>query len=169
MKKVTFEKSDLFRNGQELIAIDLGRDDMMVSLTPRKIILWFGRMAGESSIREVIFGISTIDPSVNLEQEIICEFKNIAEYENMGYVLTSYAKTKSGYRVIFNIPFSRKFALAHFVRSIFLKLRENDVKKTLNWDGSPSKINLIYNKLKNCDGWEIKRIDFKDKEEPVLK
>jgi hypothetical protein len=169
VKKVTFEKSDLFRNGQELIAIDLGRDDMMVSLTPRKIILWFGRMAGESSIREVIFGISTIDPSVNLEQEIICEFKNIAEYENMGYVLTSYAKTKSGYRVIFNIPFSRKFALAHFVRSIFLKLRENDVKKTLNWDGSPSKINLIYNKLKNCDGWEIKRIEFKDKEETVLK
>ena len=94
---------------------------MTVSLTPRKIILWFGRQAGESSIREVIFGISSIDPSVNLEQEIICEFKNIAEYENMGYVLTSYAKTKSGYRVIFNIPFSRKFALAHFVRSIFLQ------------------------------------------------
>lgn len=169
MKKVASEKSDLFRKGQELIAVDLGRDDMMVSLTPRKIILWFGRLAGESSIREVIFGISSIDPSVNFEQEIICEFKNIAEYENMGYVLTSYAKTKSGYRVIFNIRFSRKFALAHFVHSIFLKLRENDMKKTLHWDGSPVKINLIYNKLKNFDGWEIKRIEFKDKDVPVLK
>jgi len=68
---------------KKVIAVDLGRDDMMVSLTPRKIILWFGRQAGESSIREVIFGISNIDPSINLEQEIICEFKNIAEYENM--------------------------------------------------------------------------------------
>jgi hypothetical protein len=169
VKKEASEKSDLFHDGQELMAVDLGRDDMMVSLTPRKIILWFGRLAGESSIREVIFGISSIDPSVNLEQEIICEFKNIAEYENMGYVLTSYAKTKSGYRVIFNIPFSRKFALAHFVRSIVQKLRENDVKKSLNWDGSPAKINLIYNKLKKFDGWEIKRIEFKDKEKPVLK
>ena len=108
MKKETHEKSDIFRDGKEVIAVDLGRDDMMVSLTPNKIILWFGRQADESSIREVIFGISSIDPSVNLEQEIICEFKNIAEYENMGYELTSYAKTKSGYRAIFNIPFSRK-------------------------------------------------------------
>ena len=162
------EKSDLFREGQELIAVDLRRDDMMISLTPHKIILWFGRQAGESSIREVIFGISSIDPSLNLEQEIICEFKNIAEYENMGYVLTSYAKTKSGYMVIFNVPFSRKAALAHFVRSIVLKLRENDVKKTLHWDGSPAKINLLYNKLKNFDGWEIKSIEFKDKETQVL-
>jgi len=149
VEKEASEKSNLFRDGKEVISVDLRRDDMMVSLTPHKIILWFGRQAGESSIRDVIFGISSIDPSLNLEQEIICDFKNIAEYENMGYVLTSYAKTKSGYRVIFNVPFSRKAALAHFVRSIFLNLRENDVKKTINWDGSPASINLIYNKLKN--------------------
>ncbi|MCE8423235.1 MAG: hypothetical protein J5U16_04815 [Candidatus Methanoperedens sp.] len=168
MKKEAHEKSDIFRDGKEVIAVDLGSDDMMVSLTPNKIILWFGRQADESSIREVIFGISSIDPSVNLEQEIICEFKNISEYENMGYALTSYGKTKSGYRVIFNIPFSRKVVLAHFVRSIVLKLRENDMKKTLRWDGSPVKINLLYNKLKNLDGWEIKRIEFKDKETQEL-
>jgi len=149
VKKEAHEKSDIFRDGKEAIAVNLKRDDMMVSLTSHKIILWFGRQAGESSIREVIFGISSVDPSINLEQEIICEFRNIAEYENMGYVLTSYAKTKSGYRVIFNIPFSRKDALAHFVRSIVLKLRENDVKKNLLWDGSPARINLLYNKLKN--------------------
>jgi hypothetical protein len=168
VKKEAHEKSDIFRDGKEVIAVDLGRDDMMVSLTPNKIILWFGRQADESSIREVIFGISSIDPSVNLEQEIICEFKNISEYENMGYVLTSYGKTKLGYRVIFNIPFSRKVVLAHFVRSIVLKLRENDMKKTLRWDGSPVKINLLYNKLKNFDVWEIKRIEFKDKETQEL-
>jgi len=37
------------------------------------------------------------------------------------------------------------------------------VKKILHWDGSPDKINLIYNKLKSFDGWEIKRTGFKDK------
>jgi len=168
VKREAHEKSDLFRGGQELIAVDLGRDDMMISLTPRKITLWFGRQADESSIREVIFGISSIDPSVNLEQEIICEFKNIAEYENMGYVLTSYGKTKSGYRVIFNVPFSRKVALSNFVRSIVLKLRENDLKKTIHWDGNPARINMLYNKLKNFDRWEIKKIEFKDIETQVL-
>lgn len=167
MKKEASGKSDLFREGKEVISVDLERDDMMISLTPHKINIWFGRQVDESSIREVIFGISSIDPSVNLEQEIICEFKNIAEYENMGYVLISYAKTKSGYRAIFNIPFSKKVALAHFVRSIYLKLQENDLKKILLWDGNPAKINLICNKLENFDGWEIRKTGFKDKETKV--
>ena len=87
----------------------------------------------------------------------------------MGYVLTSYAKTKGGYRVIFNIPFSKKIALAHFVRSVVDQLCEKDIRKTLHWDGSPEKIIFIYNKLKNLDGWKIKRIEYKDKEESVLK
>ncbi|MCX9085415.1 MAG: hypothetical protein OIN87_11540 [Candidatus Methanoperedens sp.] len=164
MKKIS-EKSDRFLAGKEVISVDMGRDDMSISLSSRKIKLWFGRLADESSIREVIFGISTIDQSIILEQEIICDFKSIAEYENMGYILTSYAKTKSGYRVIFNIPFSRKVALVHFVRSIFLKLRENDVKINLTLDGSSPKIKLIYNKLKSLNGLEIKKIEFEEEME----
>ena len=160
--------SDLFRDGKEVIAVDLGSDDMMISLTPHKIILWFGRQASESIIREVIFGISSIDSSVTLEQEILCDYKNIGKYENMGYVLTSYAKTRGGYRVIFNIPFYKKMAMAYFVRSVVEQLREKDIRKTILWDGSPEKINFIYNKLKNLEGWEIKRIEYKDKEEKVL-
>lgn len=144
--------------------VDIGRDDLIVSLTPGKIILWFGRQAGESLIREVVFRISSIDSSVTHEQEIICDFKKIAEYEDMGYLLTSYAKTKGGYRAIFNIPFSKKFALAHFVRSIVNQLREKDIKKTFHWNGSPDKMILIYNKLKKLEGWDIKRIEYKNKE-----
>ena len=163
------EKSEFFKENRDVNMVDLGRDDLSVSLAPGKIILWFGRQASESIIRDVIFGISSIDSSVNHEQEIICDFKNIAEYENMGYVLTSYARTKGGYRVIFNIPFSKKFALAHFVVSIVSQLREKDVRKTLHWDGSPDKMILIYNKLKKLDRWDVKRIEYKDKEESVLK
>jgi len=51
-------------------------------------------------------------------------------------------KNKSGYMVIFNIPFSGKSRLPISFRSIVLKLRENDVKKILHWDGSPDKIKL---------------------------
>ena len=164
-KKEVLNRSILLKDGQELNIVELGRDDITISLTIGKIILWFGRQAGESLIRNVIFGISSIDSSVTLEQEIICDFKNISKYENMGYVLTSYAKTKGGYRIFYNIPFSKKIALAHFVRSVVDQLREKDIRKTLHWDGSPEKIIFIYNKLKNLDGWKIKRIEYKNKDQ----
>ena len=166
--KEGFGKSIFLKDSQELNIVELGRDDTTVSLSTGKIILWFGRRADESLIRDVIFGISSIDSSLTLEQEILCDYKNIGKYENMGYVLTSYAKTRGGYRVIFNIPFYKKLAMAYFVRSIVEQLREKDIRRTLHWDGSPEKINFIYNKLKNLDGWEIKRIEYKDKEEKVL-
>lgn len=164
-KKEILNRSILLKDGQELNIVELGRDDITISLTTGKIILWFGRQAGESLIRDVIFGISSIDSSVTLEQEIICDFKNISKYENMGYVLTSYAKTKGGYRIFYNIPFSKKIALAHFVRSVVDQLREKDIRKTLHWDGSPEKIIFIYNKLKNLDGWKIKKIEYKNKDQ----
>jgi hypothetical protein len=167
-KKEGFENQFFFKDSKEINIVELGRDDSAVSLSTGKIILWFGRRADESLIRDVIFGISSIDSSVTLEQEILCDYKNIGKYENMGYVLTSYAKTRGGYRVIFNIPFYKKKAMAHLVRSIVEQLREKDIRKTLHWDGSHEKIIFIYNKLKNLEGWEIKRIEYKGKEEKVL-
>lgn len=155
-------KSIFFKNGQEVNAVELGCDNTTITLTAGKIILWFGRKANESMIRDVIFGISNVDLSLTIEQEIICDFKNIADYENLGYVLTSYAKTKGGYRVIFNVPFSKRLALLHFIRSITAQLREKDIKRTILWDGSIQKIKYIFNKFKNLDGWEIKKIEYKE-------
>ncbi len=79
-----------FTKGKDIAIIEMGHDDVTISCTQGKIILWFGRQVSESLIREIIFGISNIDSSVNHEQEIICDYNTIAEYENMGYVLTSY-------------------------------------------------------------------------------
>ncbi len=168
MVKESKDDTDFLANIRDITMMEIGRDDVNVSLTPGKIILWFGRQVSESLIRQVIFEISSIDSSVNHEQEVICDFNDISGYESMGYVLTSYAKTKGGYRVIFNIPFSRKFALAHFVKSIVSQLREKDVKKTLHWDGSPDRMLLICNELKKLEGWETKRIEHKGDEEKVV-
>ncbi len=162
MKTDALEKSDIFKDGLDVNNIVLARDDTTVSLTQGKIILWFGRQAAESLIREIIFGISSADSSVTLEQEIICEFKNIAGYENKGYILTSYGKTKGGYRVIFNIPFSKRTALVYLIESIVEELRKKDVKRTLHWDGSREKIVFVCNKLKKIEGWELKSMESKD-------
>ena len=163
------ENEDIFTDARDITILELGRDDVTVSLTPGKIILWFGRQVNESLIQQVVFGISGIDSSLNHEQEVICDFNTISEYENMGYVLTSYAKTKGGYRVIFNVPFSKKYALAHFVKSIVKQLREKDVRKTLHWDGSIDRMILIYNELKKLEGWEIKNIEYKGEDDKVIK
>lgn len=144
--------------------MEMGCEDATVSCTTGKIILWFGRQAKESLIWKVISGISNTDSSVNHEQEIICDYNEIPEYENKGYILTSYAKTKGGYRAIFNVPFSKKTALAYFVEYILKELKERDVKKILHWNGGPARMILMYNELKKLDGWEIKHIEYKDEE-----
>ena len=166
--KEALEKTHL-KDSRDIALVELGRDDAMVSLTPRKITLWFGRQIGESLIQQIIYSIASVDSSVNHELEIICDFKSISEYENMGYVLTSYAKTKGGYRVILNIPFSKRSALSHFVRSIVSQLREKDERKILHWNGSFDRMTLIYKKLIKLDGWKLNRIESKDEEEKVAK
>lgn len=163
------DRADFYRDERDITMVELACDNAAVSLTPGKIMLWFGRQASESLIHQVIFGISSIDSSVTHEHEIVCDFSAISEYENMGYVLTSYAKTKGGYRVILNVPFSKKFALAHFVKSIVSQLKEKDVRKTLHWNGSVDRITLISRALKKLDGWEIKQVEYKGDEEKVPK
>ena len=154
----------LFDMSRELSILEMGEENVNVSCTHGKIALWFGRQVSESLIWHVIFGMSDINSSINHEMEIICDFNAISEYENKGYVLTSYAKTKDGYRTIFYLPFSKKHALAHFVGSIVNQLKESDVKKILHWDGSPATMMLMYNELCKLDGWGIKRIIYKDEE-----
>ncbi len=153
--------SDLLTCGRDISLAEMGRDDVTVSCTQGKIIIWFGRQVSESLIRQVLFGISNVDSSVCHEQEIVCDYNTISEYESKGYTLISYAKTKGGYRAIFNLQFSKKFALDHFIKLIVEQLKEKDVKKTLHWDGSLDRIVLVYKELKKLDDWMIKRIEYK--------
>lgn len=154
----------LFDGDRELSILEMGSENVNISCTQGKIVLWFGRQVSESLIWHVVFGISNINSSINHEIEIICDFNEISEYENKGYVLISYAKTKNGYRTIYNIPFSKKQALAHLVDSIVNQLKESDVKKNLHWNGSPATMILMYYELCKLDGWGIKRIIYKDEE-----
>ncbi len=155
------EPAEFLKNGREISVVEMGRDDLNVSCTQGKISLWFGKRVTEPLIRHVIFGISNIDSSVSHELEVICNFDAISEYENVGYVLISYSKTKGGYRAAFKLLFSKRFALDHFVRSLLEHLKDKDVKLTLHWDGSPDMIIQIYNELKKLDNIQIKRIEYK--------
>ncbi len=158
------ENRMLYERQRDISVMEMGCDNITVSCSIGKIVLWFGKQAEEAQIWKVISGISNIDSSVNHEYEVICDYNEISEYESKGYVLTSYAKTRGGYRAIFNVPFSKKLALAHFVESILKELKNKDVKKTLHWNGGSARMLLMYNELKKLDGWEIKHIVYKDEE-----
>ncbi len=159
------EPADFIPDGREISLLEIGSEDINVSCSQGKINLWFGRQVGETLVRQVIFGISNIDPSVSHELEVICDFDIISAYESAGYTLVSYSKTKGGYRTAFRLSFSKKFALDHFVRSIIDQLKEKGVKFTLHWDGSPGMISHLYNELKKLDGMKVKRIEYKPVEE----
>lgn len=149
---------------RDINLVDMGRDDVILSCTPGKIVLWFGRQAKEDLVRKVINVISKVDSSVQHEHEVVCDFESISKYESMGYVLTSYAKTRGGYRAIFNIPFSKKNALDHFISLITEELRQSDIKKTLHWNGSIERIELILDELSSLENWELKKIEYREYE-----
>lgn len=159
------ELAGFLTDGREISLVEMGSDDINVSCTQGKINLWFGRQVSEPLIRHVIFSISYVDSSVSHELEVICNYDTIQTYESLGYTLISYSKTRGGYRAVFKLSFSKKFALDHFVRSIIEQLKEKGVRLTLHWDGSPGMIIHVYNELRKLDDVKIKRIEYKSAEE----
>lgn len=159
------EAADFLTDGREISLVEMGSEDINVSCSQGKINLWFGRQVSETLIRQVIFGISNVDPSVSHELEVICNFDTISAYESAGYTLISYSKTKGGYRTVFKLSFSKKFALDHFVKLIIDQLKEKGVTFTLHWDGSTGMIIHVYNELKKLDEMKIKRIEYKAAED----
>jgi hypothetical protein len=155
-------REGLFTSGRDVSFVEMGRDDVLLSCTQGKITLWLGRQASEDLVWQIISGISKVDSSVVHEQEVVCGFDAISKHEGKGYILSSYAKTRGGYRAIFTIPFSKKNALKYFVKSIIEELKETDVRKVFHWDGSLARIMLIFNEFKRLENWEIKRIEYKD-------
>lgn len=161
----TKEPAEFLRDDREISLVEMGCDDINVSCTQGKIDLWFGRQVREQLIRNVIFGMSNLDSSISHELEIICNFNTISTYESVGYKLISYSRTKGGYRAVFKLLFSKKFALDHFVKSITDQLKEKGVRLTFHWDGSPGMIIHIYNELKKLGEMKIRRIEYKATEE----
>ena len=147
----------------KLNLVKMGRDDAAVACTQGKISLWLGKKATGDLIRRILSSISNVDSSVGYESEVICDFDDIEKYENKDYVLVSYARTKGKYRVVFHVPLSRKDAMRCFAESILKELREGDVQKSLLWNGSATKIMLLFTELNdNIMGWQLKRAEFKD-------
>lgn len=147
---------------QSLASFEMGRDDVNVVCTYGKISVWFGRQVPEVVIGQILISISNIDASAVHEYDLVCDFEKITDYEGCGYVLVSYAKSKNGYRVKFNVPFSNKTALLRMADSILTELKNKDVTIDVYWTGDDADIMLLSDELNNIDGWDVKQINYKD-------
>jgi hypothetical protein len=138
----------------EPVSIEVSGSAVSIVLTQGAINIWFGKKFDKLLIAKILLIISRIDGTAEHEKEVLCRFEEISEFENNGYILTSYARKNKLYRAIFVVPFSNARALQMFMESISLDAENEDVKITLYWRGGRIRMNLIKEELSrlNCFG-----------------
>lgn len=155
---------NIVNDSRDVSSIEMGCDEIQLSCTTGKVKVWFGRQTGGDVVNKVLQCFSMMDPSFVHETEIICEYDHIPKYQNHDYTLISYGRAGNSYRAIFNIQLSKQDALDHFIESIIQELEQSEVEKTLHWNGSIDRIILIYNELKELDGWDVTKIEYREEE-----
>lgn len=147
---------------QRLESLEMGNGRSTLTCTHGKIVTWFGRKADDNLVKKILFEIAGVDPSINHELEVTCEFKAIQDYENKGLILVSYARADDAYRAMFNVPFSNENALNSFAEHILNDLKETYVSHNLLWDGNDAKIRHLSRELRTIDGWSLTNLELKE-------
>lgn len=149
-------------NRQEPVSIEVSGPAVSIVLTQGAINIWFGRKFDKSIIAQILLIISKVDGTAEHEKEVLCPFEKISEFENNGYILTSYARKKEMYRAIFVVPFSNSRALEMFMESISQETEKEDVKITLYWRGGRIRMNLIKEELSRLNCFGTLNVIYKD-------
>jgi hypothetical protein len=149
-------------NRQEPVSIEVSGPAVSIVLTQGAINIWFGKKFDKSIIAKILLIISKVDGTAEHEKEVLCPFEKISEFENNGYILTSYARKKEKYRAIFVVPFSNSRALEMFMESISLETEKEDVKITLYWRGGRVRMNLIKEELSRLNCFGTLNVIYKD-------
>ena len=164
LKEVSRSKDEILYDGRDISYIEMGSDKIELSCTIGKIKIWFGKRATVQDVSKVLQCFSRIDSSFVHETEIICDYDQIPLYENNDYTLISYGRAEGGYKVIFNVQFSKQQALNYFIESIINDLKEREVNKTIHWNGCMPRIMMIFNELKSMEGWKITKKEYRGEE-----
>ncbi|NMB84697.1 MAG: hypothetical protein A4E44_02128 [Methanosaeta sp. PtaB.Bin018] len=151
-------------NRPEPISIEISGSAVSIILTQGAINIWFGRKFDKSLIARILILISKVDSTTEHEKEVICSFEEISEFENNGYILSSYARKKDKYRAVFVVPFSNSRALEMFIDSVSSDTESEDVKITLYWRGGRVMMNIIKEELSRFDCFRIQNVVYKEEQ-----
>lgn len=155
-------------NRQEPVSIEVSGPAVSIILTQGAINIWFGRRFDKSTIAKILLIISKADATAEHWKEVLCPFEKISEFENNGYILTSYARKNEKYRAIFVVPFSNSRALEMFMQSISQETEKEDVKITLYWRGGRIRMNLIRKELSRLSCFGTLNVIYKDELEGAV-
>jgi hypothetical protein len=148
----------------EPVSIEVSGSAVSIVLTQGAINIWFGKKFDKSLIAKILLTISKVDSTTEHEKEVLCRFEEISEFENNGYILTSYARKKDRYRAVFVVPFSNSRALERFMESISLETEKEDAKITLYWRGGRVRMNIIKEELGRLSCFSVLNVVYKDEQ-----
>jgi hypothetical protein len=147
---------------QEPVSVEMSGSAVSILLTQGAINIWFGKKFDKSLIARILMIISRIDSTTEHEREVLCRFEEISEFENNGYILTSYARKSEMYRAVFVVPFSNARALDRFIESISLETEDEDKKITLYWRGGRVRMNMIKEEMSRLNCFGMFNVVYKD-------
>jgi hypothetical protein len=148
----------------EPISVEMSGPTASIILTQGAINLWFGRSAERALIAKILIIISKVDSTTEHEQEVVCNFEKISEFEHNGYILTSYARRDDKYRAIFVVPFSNPRALEMFIESLLEEIEHGDVRITLYWSGGRARMNILKEELSRLNCFSQLNVIYKEEE-----
>jgi hypothetical protein len=146
----------------EPVSIEVSGSAVSVVLTQGAINIWFGKRFDKSVISKILIIISRVDSTTEHEKEVLCQFEEISEFENNGYILSSYARKNKKYRAIFVVPFSNFRALENFVESISMETENEDVKITLYWRGGKIQMNIVEEELTRLGCFRTRNVIYRE-------
>ncbi len=154
---------------QELVSIEISGSSVSVHLTQGAINIWFGRKFDKSLIGKILILTSRIDTTTEHERVVSCRFEEISEFENNGYILTSYGRKDELYRAVFVVPFANSRALEMFIESVSQETQNEDVKITLYWRGGKVRMNMMKDELSRLNCFRMSNIIYKDEQKSERK
>jgi len=146
----------------ELLSIEMSGSAVSIVLTQGTINIWFGRRLDRSLLAKILVIISRVDSTTEHEKEVLCRFGEIADFENNGYILSSYARKNDLYRAIFVVPFSNSRALEKFTESLTLETETEEVRITLYWNGGKVRMNLIKEELGKLNCFNLLNVVYRE-------
>lgn len=146
----------------EPVSVEMSGPSASIALTQGSINIWFGKNVDKALIAKILLTISKIDSSTEHEREVICDFQEISEFENNGYILTSYARKDNKYRAIFVVPFSNLRALDMFIESISEESEQKETNITLYWNGGRARMGTAREELGRLGCFSLLNITYKE-------
>ena len=149
-------------NKPEPVSLEMSGSSVSIILTQGAINIWFGRRLDKSIIARILVIISKVDSTTEHEKKVLCKFEQISEFENNGYILTSYARKDDRYRAIFVVPFNDSRALERFIESLSQETENEDLKITLYWRGGRARMNIMKEELGRLNCFSLLNVIYKE-------